>query len=46
VVIDDCSHCHFNWLDAGELRSIVSAPDHSYTADSRGIADYRAGWEN
>jgi len=29
VVIDDCSRCELNWLDAGELMSIVRAPDHS-----------------
>jgi len=29
VVIDDCSRCELNWLDAGELMAIVHAPDHS-----------------
>jgi Zn-finger nucleic acid-binding protein len=29
VVIDDCSRCELNWLDAGELMSIVRAPGHS-----------------
>jgi Zn-finger nucleic acid-binding protein len=28
-VIDDCSRCELDWLDAGELMSIVRAPDHS-----------------
>jgi LSD1 subclass zinc finger protein len=28
VVIDDCSRCEWNWLDAGELMAIVYAPDH------------------
>jgi len=29
VVIDDCSRCELNWLDAGELMTIVRAPGHS-----------------
>jgi Zn-finger nucleic acid-binding protein len=29
VVIDDCSRCELNWLDAGELMAIAHAPDHS-----------------
>ena len=29
VVIDDCSRCELNWLDAGEFAAIASAPDHS-----------------
>lgn len=29
VIIDDCSRCEWNWLDAGELMAIVRAPDHS-----------------
>jgi Zn-finger nucleic acid-binding protein len=29
VVIDDCSRCELNWLDAGELMAIARAPDHS-----------------
>lgn len=29
VVIDDCSRCELNWLDAGELTAIAYAPDHS-----------------
>ncbi len=29
VVIDDCSRCELNWLDAGELIAIAHAPDHS-----------------
>jgi Zn-finger nucleic acid-binding protein len=28
VVIDDCSPCELNWLDAGELLKIARAPDH------------------
>ena len=40
IVIDDCSHCELNWLDAGELRTIAHAPDHSYTAESQSISDY------
>jgi Zn-finger nucleic acid-binding protein len=30
VVIDDCSRCELNWLDAGELMTIARAPDHSF----------------
>ena len=41
VVIDDCSHCALDWLDAGELMTIVRAPDHSYTDQSQTISDYR-----
>jgi Zn-finger nucleic acid-binding protein len=41
IVIDDCSRCELDWLDAGELMSIVRAPDHSYAPDSREISDYR-----
>ena len=37
VVIDDCSHCELNWLDAGELMAIAHAPDHSL--DRRPILD-------
>jgi Zn-finger nucleic acid-binding protein len=29
VVIDDCPFCELNWLDAGELMTVVRAPDHS-----------------
>jgi Zn-finger nucleic acid-binding protein len=29
VVIDDCAWCDLNWLDAGELMTIVRAPDHA-----------------
>ena len=29
IVIDDCSRCHLNWLDHGELVRIVRAPDRS-----------------
>ncbi len=28
VVIDDCSRCELDWLDAGELMAIAHAPDH------------------
>jgi LSD1 subclass zinc finger protein len=28
VIIDDCSPCELNWLDAGELSAIVHAPDN------------------
>jgi Zn-finger nucleic acid-binding protein len=31
IVIDDCSACHLNWLDHGELMRIVRAPDHDYS---------------
>jgi Zn-finger nucleic acid-binding protein len=27
VVMDTCTHCQLNWLDAGELRRIALAPD-------------------
>ena len=30
VIIDDCEHCRLNWLDSGELRRIVTAPDRYY----------------
>jgi Zn-finger nucleic acid-binding protein len=30
VIIDDCSPCHLNWLDHGELMRIVRAPDRDY----------------
>jgi Zn-finger nucleic acid-binding protein len=26
IVIDDCSFCHLNWLDYGELQRITRAP--------------------
>ena len=29
VVLDDCSRCELNWLDAGELMTIARAPDRS-----------------
>ena len=29
VILDDCSRCELNWLDAGELMAIARAPDHS-----------------
>ncbi len=29
VMIDTCEACSVNWLDKGELRKIVSAPDYS-----------------
>jgi Zn-finger nucleic acid-binding protein len=44
VVIDDCSRCDLDWLDSGELRTIVRAPDHSYNRDSGEINDYRGSW--
>lgn len=28
AIIDDCSRCELNWLDAGELTAIVHAPGH------------------
>jgi Zn-finger nucleic acid-binding protein len=30
VVMDSCSACHVDWLDYGELRRIVQAPDRRY----------------
>jgi len=36
VVIDDCSRCELNWLDAGELTAIARAPDHSPDAGRPG----------
>jgi Zn-finger nucleic acid-binding protein len=30
VVIDSCSRCFLNWLDHGELRRIVQAPERTY----------------
>jgi len=44
VVIDDCSRCELDWLDAGELASIARAPDHSYTPESESISDYSANY--
>jgi len=41
VVIDDCSRCELDWLDAGELMTIVRAPDHAYNPQSEDISDYR-----
>jgi Zn-finger nucleic acid-binding protein len=41
IVIDDCSRCELDWLDAGELMTMVRAPDHSYTRQSGDISDYR-----
>jgi Zn-finger nucleic acid-binding protein len=38
VVIDDCSHCELNWLDAGELQTIGRAGEHT-------IRDSRFGME-
>jgi Zn-finger nucleic acid-binding protein len=29
VIIDDCSRCELNWLDNGELMTIVRAPHRS-----------------
>lgn len=34
IVIDDCPSCELNWLDAGELMSIVRAPDHFHDVDN------------
>ncbi len=31
VIIDNCPNCALNWLDYGELRRIVRAPDHQYS---------------
>jgi Zn-finger nucleic acid-binding protein len=30
VIIDDCERCALDWLDYGELRRIVTAPDRHY----------------
>jgi Zn-finger nucleic acid-binding protein len=30
IIIDDCSPCHLNWLDSGELGRIIRAPDRNY----------------
>jgi Zn-finger nucleic acid-binding protein len=30
VIIDDCERCALDWLDYGELRRIVTAPDRRY----------------
>lgn len=30
VIIDTCENCSLNWLDYGELRRIVRAPDANY----------------
>jgi Zn-finger nucleic acid-binding protein len=35
VIIDDCSNCHLNWLDYGELRRIVRAPDPTFYESKR-----------
>ena len=40
VIIDDCSRCELNWLDAGELTAIIHAPDHSL--DRRPLTDVDA----
>jgi Zn-finger nucleic acid-binding protein len=40
IVIDDCSRCELDWLDAGELWNIARAPDHSYAPTSQSISDY------
>jgi hypothetical protein len=45
IVIDDCSLCELNWLDAGELRTIAHAPDHSYSRVSETISDYASGFK-
>ena len=31
IIIDDCSPCEVNWLDAGELMQVVRSPDHSFS---------------
>ena len=31
VIIDDCSSCHLNWLDYGELMRILGTPDREPT---------------
>jgi Zn-finger nucleic acid-binding protein len=33
VIIDNCERCELNWLDYGELRRIVQAPDHEYVGE-------------
>jgi hypothetical protein len=33
VVIDDCSRCELDWLDAGELMAIASAATRSIPRD-------------
>ena len=33
VIIDNCERCEMNWLDYGELRRIVQAPDHEYVEE-------------
>ena len=35
VIIDDCSNCHLNWLDYGELQRIVRAPDPTFYQNVR-----------
>jgi len=44
VVIDDCSPCDLDWLDAGELMSIARAPDHTYSPESETISDYSSNY--
>lgn len=36
IIIDACSRCYLNWLDAGELMRVVRAPDHHYAEDVYG----------
>jgi len=45
IVIDDCASCELNWLDAGELMTIVSAPDHAYGLGSGSIWQYTADFK-
>ena len=33
VIIDDCSRCSLDWLDAGELMRVVRAPGHEYAQE-------------
>jgi len=40
VVIDDCEWCELNWLDAGELMTIVRAPDHACESGGESIWEY------
>jgi Zn-finger nucleic acid-binding protein len=44
VLIDDCENCSLNWLDCGDLDTIVRAPDHDYLGqawDLSGLAQER-----
>jgi Zn-finger nucleic acid-binding protein len=44
VIIDDCSRCELNWLDAGELQTIGSYQDHA-PEDSGYWSEEHAGTE-